>query len=194
VFNRTLDLERVQSTDRSTQSCEGPKARQSPWPQAIKVRIHTEVNIMQGPIALDGVLDLKWPKYSLNLDVRAQRLDGVLDLKWSKYLFISKSSHKRDHCTRRSTRPQVTTALINILSNWYVTKILYLSSKLHEKCTVVHGQGPLHKNWKNPMQGCSKRPSSMNNSFSPSAISSFQSFGITSFSLTHTCSGAGACR
>jgi hypothetical protein len=69
LFDRTLDLKRVHSTDRSTQSCEGPKAWWSPRPQAIKVLIHTEVHIMRGPIALDGVLDLKWPKYSLNLEV-----------------------------------------------------------------------------------------------------------------------------
>ena len=80
---------------------------------------------------------------------RVQRLDGVLDLKWSKYSFILKSNYERDHCARRSARPQVIRVLINffqkndhkrpitldgcpISSGQNMSqKVLYLFSKLH---------------------------------------------------------------
>jgi hypothetical protein len=52
--------------------------------------ITSEVHIMRESIALDGVLDLKWSRYSPNFEVLSregpQRLDGVLDLKMTEVL------------------------------------------------------------------------------------------------------------
>ena len=91
VQQATPDLKRIQSIVRNTQSCEGPKARRSSWPLMIQVLIYLEVHIMRRSIALDGVLNFNWSKYSSNIEVP------------------SREGPK----TRRSAWPQMTQVLIS---------------------------------------------------------------------------------
>jgi hypothetical protein len=129
---------------------------------------------MRGSIVLDGVLDLKWSKYDTSKNHKVLTRDSadntrsVFGFKCTKYSIYFHQSRK-----------------LRIGS--------LVLPKQQTNCRLM--VGAFHKNRKRPIQGLqiwlSKRITHLFHHYQPFSATMF---GFISFSLTHACSGAGACR